>query len=76
MIMMGKVVISLVWAFWMMAMSTVEGQDNKSMSMMDHSKMTLTEIEEVKQMVMEKENAPKAEYNPTYGSTYQRVKER
>ena len=25
MIMVGKVIISLVWAFWMMAMSTAEG---------------------------------------------------
>ena len=27
MIMMGKVVVSIIWAFWMMAMSTAEGQD-------------------------------------------------
>ena len=42
--MIGKIVVSLIWAFWMMAMSTVEGQDNKSMPMMDHSKMTFEEI--------------------------------
>ena len=27
MIMMGKLVVSLIWVFWMMAVSTVEGQD-------------------------------------------------
>ena len=27
MIMVGKVIVSIIWAFWMMAMSTAEGQD-------------------------------------------------
>ena len=49
MIMVGKVVISLIWAFWMMAMSTAEG------------------------LPIEDEQL---EYNPTYGSTFDRVKER
>ena len=26
MIMVGKVIVSIIWAFWMMAMSTAEGQ--------------------------------------------------
>jgi len=49
MIMAGKVVVSLIWAFWMMAMSTAEG------------------------LPIEDEQL---EYNPTYGSTFDRVKER
>jgi len=32
MIMVGKLVVSLIWAFWMMAMSTVEGQVIKDTS--------------------------------------------
>ena len=29
MIMVGKVIVSLVWAFWVMAMSAAEGQEVK-----------------------------------------------
>ena len=49
MIMVGKIIAALIWAFWMMAMSTAEGQpltDNVT------------------------------EYNPTYSSTFDRVKKR
>jgi len=49
MIMLGKIIAALIWAFWMMAMSTAEGQplaDNET------------------------------EYNPTYSSTFDRVKKR
>ncbi len=67
----GKFIIALVWVFWVMALSTVEGQQ----PMMDHSKKTLEEIEDVKQMVMDMEHTPKPEYIPTYGSTFDRVKE-
>jgi len=74
MIMMGKLVVSLIWIFWMMAMSSVDGKDNKSM--MDHSKMTLEEIDDVKQRLLDKGNTPGPEYTPTYGSTFDRVKER
>jgi len=55
MIMVGKLVVSLIWAFWMMAMSTAEGNP-----------ADLTEP-----VVVIKE-----EYNPTYSTTYNRVKER
>ena len=44
--------------------------------MMDHSGMTLTEIEKVKQRLMNKNNEPSPEYNPTYGTTYDRVVKR
>jgi general L-amino acid transport system substrate-binding protein len=44
---------------------------------MDHSKMTLSEIEKVKSMVMVRDRViKKPEYNPTYGTTYDRVVER
>ena len=52
MIMVGKVLIALVWSFWMMAMSTVEGQ----MTLEERLSLTLS-------LVMDKENIPKPEYN-------------
>jgi len=56
MIMIGKLVVSLIWVFWMMAMSSVEGQDPMK------EKLGV--------------GAPKSEYNPTYSSTFERVKKR
>ena len=53
MIMVGKLIVTLVWAFWMMAMSTAEGK---------HSDQPVVIIKE--------------EYNPTYSSTFDRVKKR
>ena len=48
-----------------------------TMPMMDHSKMTLSEVEKVKKMVMVRDKfIKKPEYNPTYGTTYDRVMER
>jgi hypothetical protein len=42
MIPVGKVFVVLIWLFWMMVVdNTAIGQDNNSMSIMDHSKMTL-----------------------------------
>ena len=55
MIMIGKVVISLIWAFWMMAMSSAEGNPT------DKSEPVVV---------------IKEEYNPTYNSTFDRVKKR
>ena len=55
MIMVGKVVVSIIWVFWMMAMSSAEGNPSD-----------LTEP-----VVVIKE-----EYNPTYSSTFERVKKR
>ena len=78
MIPVGKVFVVLIWLFWMMVVdNTAIGQDNNSMSIMDHSKMTLAEIEKVKSMVVVRDRIiKKPEYNPTYGTTYQRVIER
>jgi len=56
MIMVGKVIVSIIWAFWMMAMSTAEGKDPMK------EKLGV--------------GAPKSEYNPTYSSTFERVKKR
>ena len=53
MIMVGKLIVTLVWAFWMMAMSTAEGKPSDQ------------------PVVIIKE-----EYNPTYSSTFDRVKKR
>jgi len=55
MIMVGKVVVSLIWVFWMMAMSSAEGNP--------------TDLTEPVVVIKE-------EYNPTYSSTFNRVKER
>ena len=55
----GKVIVALVWAFWMIAVdSTAEGNPPN------------------KQLIPEKEEEIKEEYNPTYGMTLARVKER
>jgi len=70
----GKLIVCLVWVFWMMIVdNSAMGEGKSAHPMMDHSGMTLTEIEKVKQMVMNKETEPAPEYNPTYGTTYDRV---
>ena len=57
-ILSGKVVVALIWAFWMIAVdSTAEGNPPN------------------KQLIPKKEEI-KEEYNPTYGMTLARVKER
>ena len=57
-ILSGKVIVALVWAFWMIAVdSTAEGTPPN------------------KQLIPKKEEI-KEEYNPTYGMTLARVKER
>jgi hypothetical protein len=78
MILVGKAIVCLVWIFWIMVIdNTAIGRDNNSLSIMDHSKMTLSEIEKVKSMVMVRDRViKKPEYNPTYGTTYDRVVER
>ena len=73
---LGKLVIAIVWAFWMMSVDSSLGQEVQMMAH-DHSKMSMTEKEAVKKMWMEEEeNKPKPEYLPTYGSTVDRIKER
>jgi len=78
MIFASKAFICLAWIFWIMIVdNAVIGSDNKSMSMMDHSKMTLSEVEKVKKMVVVRDSyIKKPEYVPTYGTTFQRVKAR
>jgi len=77
MILAGKLIACLVWIFWMMIIdNSVMGKSKTAHPMMDHSGMTLTEIEKVKQMVMNKKDEPVLEYNPTYGTTFDRVVKR
>ena len=57
MIMVGKLIVSIIWAFWMMAMSTAEGNP---------ADLVISEP-----VVVIKE-----EYNPTYSSTFDRVKKK
>ena len=77
MILAGKFIACLVWIFWMLVIdNSAMGKSKSAHPMMDHSSMTLTELEKVKQRLMNKKNEPSPEYNPTYGSTYDRVIER
>ncbi len=75
---MRKTIACLAWIFWIMIVdNSAIGGDNGTMSMMDHSKMTLSEVEKVKKMVMVRDKfIKKPEYVPTYGTTFQRVKAR
>ena len=64
MIPVGKAIVCLIWLFWIMVIdNTAIGQDNRSVKelqalmrhpMMDHSSMTLDEIEKVRQLVIDK----------------------
>ena len=77
MILAGKLIVCLVWVFWIMVIdNSAMGKSKSAHPMMDHSSMTLTELEKVKQRLMNKNNEPSPEYNPTYGTTYDRVMER
>ena len=74
MILAGKLFACLVWVFWMMIVdNSVMGKGKTAHPMMDHSSMTLTELEKVKQRLMNKKNEPSPEYNPTYGTTFDKV---
>ena len=50
MIMVGKVIISLVWAFWMMAMSTAEGQPEVSQDDYDSLHAEVVELRKIKKI--------------------------
>ena len=78
MIFMGKILVSLAWVFWLLIVdNTAIGADNKSAHpMMDHSKMTLAEIEAIKLNVIAKEKTPLLEYNPKYGTTFAKIIDR
>ena len=84
MIMIGKIIISLVWVFWILAMSTVEGQDPSAVSQDDYDSLhaeviELRKIKKIHQQMLpqgEKNYKMKDEYFPAYGSTLARVKKR
>ena len=58
----GKLVVALVWAFWMMSVDSSLGREHRD-----------TE-EQIKKIIkVTEEDNP--EYNPTYGSTLERVLE-
>ena len=82
--MVGKVIISLVWVFWILAMSTVEGQDSSTITQDDYDSLhaevvELRKIKKIHQQMLpqgEKNYKMKDEYFPAYGSTLARVKNR
>ena len=84
MIMIGKIIISLVWVFWILAMSTVEGQDSSTITQDDYDSLhaeviELRKIKKIHQQMLpqgEKNYKMKDEYFPAYGSTLARVKNR
>ena len=67
MIFASKAFVCLAWIFWIMIIdNSAIGKDNTSMPMMDHSKMTLSEVEKVKKMVVVRDSyIKKPEYNPS-----------
>ena len=69
----GKVIIALIWAFWMMGTDSSLGQ---KITPHDHSKMSMEERRTVQKMWEKQDEEPKPEYTPTYGSTFDRVIER
>jgi len=82
--MVGKIIISLVWVFWILAMSTVEGQDPSDVSQDDYDSLhaeviELRKIKKIHQQMLpqgEKNYKMKDEYFPAYGTTLERVKKR
>ena len=73
MIIAGKLVVALVWVFWIMALSVADGAEMKPH---DHSKMSMEERRAVQKKWEEDAKKPKPEYKPTYSTTYDRVIER
>ena len=82
--MIGKIIISLVWVFWILAMSTVEGQDSSTITQDDYDSLhaEVVELRKIKKIHQqqhpqgEKNYKMKDEYFPAYGSTLARVKKR
>ncbi len=70
--MIGKIIISLVWVFWILAMSTVEGQDPSAVSQDDYDSLhaeviELRKIKKIHQQMLpqgEKNHKMKDEYFP------------
>ena len=80
--MIGKIIISLVWVFWILAMSTVEGGPDVSQDDYDSLHAEVIELRKIKKIHQqmlpqgEKNYKMKDEYFPAYGSTLARVKKR
>ena len=66
----SKLVVALVWVFWVMALSVADGAE---MAPHDHSKMSMEERRAVQKKWEEDAKKPKPEYIPTYSTTYDRV---
>jgi len=59
MIMIGKIIISLVWVFWILAMSTVEGGPDVSQDDYDSLHAEVIELRKIKKI--HQEQHPKGE---------------
>ena len=58
----GKLIVALVWAFWMMSVDSSLGREHRDKE------------EQIKKIIkVTDEESP--EYNPIYGSTFERVQE-
>ena len=65
MVFAGKVIVCIVWLFWVLVVDNAVGQGiDKAHATMDHSNMTLDEIEKVRRQVIEKNNTLGPEYFP------------
>ncbi len=82
MIMVGKVIVSIIWAFWIMSMSTVEGEPDVKQEDYDTLHAEVIELRKIKKIhqqqhsMGEKNYQMGEEYFPTYGTTLERVKKR
>ena len=82
MIMVGKVIVSIIWAFWMMSISTAEGGSDVNQEDYDTLHAEVLELRKIKEIhqqqhsMGEKNYQMGEEYFPTYGSTLERVKKR
>ena len=63
MIMIGKIIISLVWVFWILAMSTVEGQDYSTITQDDYDSLHAEVIELRKIKKIHQQMLPQGEKN-------------
>ncbi len=73
--MSGKVVVCLVWLFWVMVInSSVEGSP-PSERIDDNINKLVQQLEKLKAIKL-RDTGELEEYNPTYGSTFDRVMER
>ena len=82
MIMVGKVIVSIIWAFWMMSISTAEGGPDVNQEDYDTLHAEVLELRKIKEIhqqqhsMGEKNYQMGEEYFPTYGTTLERVKKR